>query len=204
MHTMYYIGGSPCSGKSTITEVLSEKWDLEYFKIDDALEKYTTLGASEGKSICMKHKQMSTQEIWMRDPSIQVEEELLFYDEIAEYIMDDIASLSTTKKIIAEGAAFKPDIMKKIGVLEHNYLCIVPTREFQIDMYKQREWMHYVIGECSDPEQAFMNWMERDVQFTLKVKAMCNRFGYTCLVNDGTQSIEALIQEVATHFHMED
>lgn len=37
---VYYIGGSPCSGKSTTAEILSKKYDLYYFKVDDYLDKY--------------------------------------------------------------------------------------------------------------------------------------------------------------------
>lgn len=33
----YYIGGSPCSGKSTIAEIPSKRYDLYYFKVDDFL-----------------------------------------------------------------------------------------------------------------------------------------------------------------------
>ena len=32
MINTYYIGGSPCSGKSTIAEIVSKKYDLYYFK----------------------------------------------------------------------------------------------------------------------------------------------------------------------------
>ena len=35
----YYIGGSPCRGKSTIAEILSKKYNLHYFKVDDYLDK---------------------------------------------------------------------------------------------------------------------------------------------------------------------
>lgn len=32
---IYWIGGSPCSGKSTIAEILAEKHDFTVFKCDD-------------------------------------------------------------------------------------------------------------------------------------------------------------------------
>ena len=41
----YYIGGSPCAGKSTVAEILSKKYNLYYFKVDDFLDGYTKLGA---------------------------------------------------------------------------------------------------------------------------------------------------------------
>lgn len=40
MEGLYIIGGSPCSGKSTIAEMIAEKYDFIYFKVDDYLEQY--------------------------------------------------------------------------------------------------------------------------------------------------------------------
>jgi dephospho-CoA kinase len=31
----YILGGSPCSGKSTIAEMLSKRYQLPYYKVDD-------------------------------------------------------------------------------------------------------------------------------------------------------------------------
>ena len=45
MTGIYFIGGSPCSGKSTVAESLSDKYDLYYFKVDDYLNQYTNRGA---------------------------------------------------------------------------------------------------------------------------------------------------------------
>ena len=68
MINTYYIGGSPCSGKSTIAEIVSKKYDLYYFKVDDFLDKYTNMGASKGYEICKKQEKMNAEEIWMREP----------------------------------------------------------------------------------------------------------------------------------------
>lgn len=40
----YYIDGSPCRGNTTKAEILSERYDLYYFKVDDFLDKYTKMG----------------------------------------------------------------------------------------------------------------------------------------------------------------
>lgn len=45
---IYYIGGSPCSGKSTTAKILSEKYGLYYFAVDDYLDKYLESGAKKG------------------------------------------------------------------------------------------------------------------------------------------------------------
>ena len=43
MKEIYYMGGSPCSGKSTAAEILAERYGLYYFKVDDYLEKYISI-----------------------------------------------------------------------------------------------------------------------------------------------------------------
>lgn len=48
MMNVYYIGGSPCCGKSTVAEFLSKKYDLFYFKVDDFLDKFTKMGRQRG------------------------------------------------------------------------------------------------------------------------------------------------------------
>ena len=83
----YVIGGSPCSGKSTVAELIAKKYDLYYFKVDDYLEEYTKKGALAGKEICKKQETMSPEQIWMRDPSLQCREELAYYNEVFPYVM---------------------------------------------------------------------------------------------------------------------
>lgn len=199
---IYFIGGSPCSGKSTVTEHIVKHFNFTYYKIDDYLETYIRRGAYDKKPICFKQQQMSSDEIWMRSPLIQAEEEWQFYDEIFEYVMEDIQNLSKDKPIIAEGAAFKPDLMKQLGVLKENYICMIPSRDFQIEKYRQRDWIGYVIGECTDSKKAFENWMERDSLFAQKVQTNCNILGYTCLVNDGTKAIAELEATVKQHLKL--
>ncbi len=50
--------------------------------------------------------------------------------------------------IITEGAAYTPKIIKKYGIQE--YITIIPTLEFQITHYKEREYVPYVLEGCSD------------------------------------------------------
>ena len=49
---LYILGGSPCSGKSTVAEILSRECGLTYFKVDENLERYIDLGAKKGYPIC--------------------------------------------------------------------------------------------------------------------------------------------------------
>lgn len=79
---------------------------------------YTLRGASLGYVICQKECTLSQEQIWMRDPQLQCEEEVRFYGEIFEFILEDIEKISDVKGIITEGAAYMPLLMKAKKVLQ--------------------------------------------------------------------------------------
>lgn len=180
-----FIGGSPCSGKSTVAERISNEYGAYYFKVDDFLQKFIVMGAKKEYPTCKHIADMSYNEIWMRDPLIQCEEEFRIYEEISEFIFDYLEKIDADF-IITEGAAFTPGIMKKYS--PKYYVSLVPTPEFQIYHYKKREWIKYVLKDCSNKDIAFDNWMNRDILFAKQVKAECDDDGFVCIINDGKKS----------------
>lgn len=85
----------------------------------------------------------------------------------------------------------------------NRYFSIVPSKEFQIYHYKQREWVPYVLSECKDKEKAFLNWMERDALFALNIHNQCKMEGYSSIINDGSIEIETLLCILSQHFGLE-
>lgn len=142
----------------------------------------------------------SPAETWMRSPVVQRDEEIQYYEEIFEFVLQDLEKLSDKKAIITEGAAYLPQLMNKIGIPQSRYLAITPSAEFQISHYRQRDWIHYILDECTDKETAFDNWMQRDILFAEHVTAMCREHDYFSILNDGSASIDDLISAVSSHF----
>ena len=194
---IFFIGGSPCSGKSTVAQILADRHSLRYFKVDDHLDRYLQAAAAQGKPACQRAVQMTPDEIWMRDPQLQCEEELRIYEEIFDLILADLAALSSQQDIITEGAAYLPMLMQRQRIAVDRYLSITPTKDFQVTHYRQREWVPYVLEGCRDKETAFRNWMERDALFALAVQQQCMDAGYASIVNDGAVSVENMVEMVA-------
>ena len=203
MMNIYFIGGSPCSGKSTVTEILAKKYHLYYFKADDFLEEYIKKGASLGYEICKKQEVMAPEEIWMREPQLQCDEEVMFYEETFGFAMADLERIQA-KEIITEGAAYLPKLMKQAGIAKERYIAITPSKEFQLYHYAKREWVPYVLEGCSDKDAAFSNWMNRDILFAQEVRRQCNDEQYVSIINDGSTDIEGLVKKVASHFELGD
>ncbi len=202
LEDVYFVGGSPCSGKSTIVEMISNKNDFYYFKVDDFLEKYIKLAALDHKPICTKVSNMTSDEIWMRNPLIQSEEEFEIYNEMFEFIISDIKSIKTKKTVIAEGAAFTPEFAKKYALKK--YIAIIPTKDFQLFHYQKRPWINEILKDCQDKEKAFNNWMERDSIFANAVYKQCIDNCYDVIINDGRKTIDQMLKQVEEYFKIGD
>ena len=197
---IYYIGGSPCSGKSTVAEILSEQYDLYYFKVDDFLDSYTKQGALKGYPVCRKQVELTPDQIWMRDPVLQCTEELIYYEEVFEFIERDLEQIKNVNGVITEGAAYVPGLIRDAQIPENRYLSITPTKEFQLFHFRKRTFVPYILRGCSNMEKAFDNWMERDILFAGEVRKQCGETGYTSVINDGSMEIAGLSNLVAAHF----
>lgn len=194
-----FIGGSPCSGKSTVAERISEEYGAYYFKVDDFLDEFTARAADRGYPVCKKIMAMTPEEIWMRDPSVQCEEEFLIYQEISELVSEYLKNIDADF-IITEGAAYTPEVMGEYKTKE--YIAIIPAPDFQITHYKEREWVPYVLEGCSDRQRAFDNWMQRDILFAERVKAECEKKKIPCITNDGRITRDGLTGMVKELFHL--
>ena len=202
MKTIYYIGGSPCCGKSTIAERICERYGFQYYKADDLLMEFIEKGEDNGDEWLKYVLGMSIDQLWLRAPEKLREEELLTYEKLFPYIMDGLNKLDKSTPIIAEGAAFLPSLVNKAGIDNKHYICIVPTREFQIRHFSERLWVNDYLESCSDKEKAFNNWMERDALFALSAMNQAQEIGYTTLVVDGAKSIDENYRLVIETFRL--
>ena len=185
------IGGSPCSGKSTAAERIAQEYGAYYFKVDDHLSELIKQAADNGSAVCNAIQQMSPEEIWMREPEVQCKEEFEVYRDIAPFVFDMISRIEADL-IITEGAAYTPEVMETYTA--DGYVTIVPSPEFQVSHYREREWVPYVLEGCSDKDKAFDNWMQRDILFAQQIHAECVTSGIPYKVNDGSESVEQLCQ----------
>jgi hypothetical protein len=200
MNNIYFLGGSPCCGKSTIAEQISEKYGFKYYKADNNLEKYVKLGSDEGNDWLKYISTMSIDELWLRDPHVLHDEEFHTYEELFPYFISDLEKLCIDGSVIAEGVAFLPYLVDKLQIDKKNYICIVPTKNFQIYQYNKRQWVEEYLSSCADRIKAFSNWMERDALFALSVLKQAKNIGYQAIVVDGKASVESNLSLVEKCF----
>jgi 2-phosphoglycerate kinase len=196
---LYLIGGSPCSGKTTITNQIAETYGFSTYRCDDAYFEHAKELTTE-QPVFSRLVNTSSEAIWMRPVPQQIEEELAIYREEFPFIVRDLRYLAQSGPVIAEGAALLPSLVATLGIASHRAIWIVPTEEFQRYHYGQRDWRHDVVKDCSNPERAWENWMARDAGFARRVAAEARDHAFALITTDGSASIETNLAIVERHF----
>ena len=198
---LYMIGGSPCSGKSTIASLLTQQYGLLHIKLDDLTDQMMDQARANAKPISLLRQDRSPDQIWLRHPKEMADEEWRFYEEIFPYVASYLLE-HQEKPLLVEGAGLLPHLVKELEWPASSYLCLTPTADFQKKHYKQREWVPYVLEGTTNPEQAFENWMQRDILFAQMVRKEAVRLGYPSLITDGSQSEKQTAEEIARIFKL--
>ena len=185
---LYMIGGSPCSGKSTIASLLARQYQLLHIKLDDLVEEMMSQASADSQPICLLRQD--------RNPEEMADEEWRFYEEIFPYVKSYLIK-NQDRPLLVEGAGFLPHLVKELECPASSYLCLTPTADFQKKHYIQREWVPYVLEGTTNPKQAFENWMQRDILFAQMVRKEAVLLGYPSLITDGSQSENQTAEEVA-------
>lgn len=199
----YFIGGSPCSGKSTIAEKISSEYDMLYYKADDHFQAHIKQALKNNIEEMIKLTKMTCDDIWLnRTVEEQFADTVQFYRQEVKMCIQDIAKMKTNKPIIAEGAVFMPSFMNDYSIPQNKFFCLIPSFDFQMHHYKKREWVKEVLKDSSDKKKAFSNWMERDYKFSRFVKAEANKFRYASYEINNQTDDAVLYKEIINAFEL--
>jgi NifB/MoaA-like Fe-S oxidoreductase len=158
------------------------------------------MGANEGDEWLKYIVEMSMDELWLRDPRVLHDEEFHTYERLMPYFMSDLENFSEDIPIITEGAAFLPYLVDQLQIDNKHYLCVVPTKEFQVNQYKKRLWVNQYLSSCSNREKAFNNWMKREIMFASSVLEQARNIGYKTLIVDGFMSLNENLIFIEEYF----
>lgn len=196
----YVLGGSPCSGKSTVAAGLACDFNLVYYKTDDYEVAHLQRCRPDRHPVMWRYAHMSWNEIWSQPVVAQVRDEFAFYQERFELVLEDLAGLDASRPLLLEGAAFLPKLVQRLGVRREHVLFMVPTAEFQVSHYRRRPWIQTILQQCDDPVEAFDNWMLRDQLFGQEILRQARACGYPTMIVDGTLPADAVWARVAKSF----
>ncbi|MBE0689229.1 MAG: hypothetical protein IH587_03800 [Anaerolineae bacterium] len=201
-HTLiYWLGGSPCSGKSSIAQRLARDYGLTLYLCDDAMGRHMAQATPDRQPTMARLAGMTPDEIWLEPVEAQVRRVQHFYREEFPLIMADIASLP--RPLIVEGVAAMPELVAALIDDPARAIWLVPSAEFQLEHYSRRPWVQEIVGATSDPAQAWANWMARDAAFADRMAAQAATLNLICLRVDGQHDLDAMAGQVTRHFQLD-
>jgi hypothetical protein len=199
---IYWIGGSPCAGKSSLAEILAARYELYLYQADEAYVRHEKIVTQENYPIFYKLAHSSCEEVWMRPVEQQADEEILLYREEFPLILEELLALPKSQPVLAEGAALLPECVIPLVKRWQQAIWIVPTAEFQLTHYERRAWAKEVVKTCTNPEQAFHNWMQRDMRFAAFIEQEALQRGMPVLSVNGTRSLAENTALVKQYFRL--
>jgi hypothetical protein len=187
----YWIGGSPCAGKSTIAGLLAARHGLAHVECD---------AGAEARVVRMGGRtEMGTCERLSRPPEWQAAREIAFYRDQFPFLL---AEFPADEPMLVEGADLLPELLQEIAVPAYRAVWVVPTPDFQVRHYESRPWVADYLKDCADPARAFQNWMRRDMLFAEHVRTQAAALGGEVLVVDGSRPVTETARQVEEHFRL--
>lgn len=190
--SVLFLGGSPCSGKSSAASALCQRYGLRYYQCDESFSAHAGAATVEMQPNLHRISLLRDDALWMRPVAELLADEIAVYREEFAMIESDIRDLLVAgqgQMVLVEGAALLPDeVFARCGAS----VCaawLVPSPEFQWLHYSRRAWAKEVVSACSDPDVAFAHWMQRDIEFANWIEGRARSLGYACLRVDGSTSL---------------
>lgn len=198
-HNIFWLGGSPCAGKSSVADKLAARYGLTLYRCDDAFDRHMAQCNAQDHPTLSAIARMSWDKIWMRPVDVQVAAELDAYREEWGMILHDLRNLPQDRPLLVEGCALLPELVASLAPPQRA-LWFVPAPAFQRKHYAQRAFIQHILAQCRDPQTAWENWMGRDEQFGQTVANAAAARDYPVEWVDGRRSIVELTDLAAAHF----
>ena len=99
----YWIGGSPCAGKSSLAAMLATRHGLLHVECDAGAEQRVARMAGRQLATYEELSALGTCERLAKPPRWQAERELAFYREQFSFLLDELAALPADRPAIVEG-----------------------------------------------------------------------------------------------------
>jgi hypothetical protein len=201
LKNVFWLGGSPCAGKSSISEIISSRFGLDVYHVDEAFDVHAQGFDPIRHPTLTKWLASSWDQRWMQPIDSLVRDVIGCYQEHFTMILEDVFSLPK-RPLLVEGTALLPRDVARVLSRQSRAIWVIPTTDFQRAHYLKRDWVRGIVEKCSNPEIALHNWMERDIQFAKWIEAEVSAVHLPLLKVDGNRTIKENAETVARHFQL--
>jgi dephospho-CoA kinase len=190
----YFIGGSPCAGKSTICDLLAARHGWQTYHCDEHYDAH--LERAKPGSILSKFRNMTWLEAFTtRSLETMIHNELEANRELGAFALEDLSAIDSP--VMAEGMALMPELLVKLKP-RVRAVYLIPTESFQREHYAKRDWAQSLLATTDDPKGVFEKWMARDAANARTICDQARAFDFPVLEVDGALDVMEVLEWVET------
>jgi hypothetical protein len=176
--SVYWIGGAPGAGKSTIARRIAARCGLELYATDDVMADHARRSTAADAPYLERFKAMDMDERWLtRSPETMLETFHWFRGEGFPLIVEDLLRRPAGTPVVAEGFRLLPHLVMPLLEKVNHAVWLLPTPAFRDAALASRGADWDLPGRTSDPERARLNLSRRDRMFTDRLIGECERLG---------------------------
>jgi hypothetical protein len=204
MKHLYWLGGSPCAGKTTISHIIAQEFGWQTYHIDREVEHYLERANKQSQPNLAAYREMGLKRFLLLSAKEQLDIVLGMSQEQFAFILEDIAQFPEDVPVLVEGANLRPQDVAPIMSDNSHALWLVPTEEFQLDVYPRRgTWVQDVLRHNFEDDtkvDVFEQWMERDAMMARWAAKSAESVGIRVIIVDGSVSLLDNAEIVMKHF----
>ena len=194
-----WIGGATDTGKTTISQIIAERYGLQLYNYD----RHDSLQIERLAQTLPRYRAFlfaSLDERWVRpDPEDQVQWLMQAFRDRFPLVVKDLLDLPKRPMIVAEGFGLTPEFLSPVLSSKRQAIWLVPTEEFKWASMKRRNKPSFR-DQVSNPERATRNVFTRDMLLAERVKAQVQARSLTVYEVDGSRSVEEMATLIEQHF----
>ena len=199
-----WIGGAQWAGKSTVANLLAEKYGItayhhDYHNARSHHARWVEKRVRTGEP----YPEFDFEWMWVTRTPAEMAEELIseHFPEAFEWILDDLRALHPGRPILAEGWGLRPELVAPLVDSPRRMVVMVPTEEFQRHQERTLERAGSLQAPgLSDPERGQRNRIGRDRLVGEDVVASAHSLGIRVISVDGSLDAAGVAGLVADHF----
>jgi hypothetical protein len=198
---VYWLSGSPCGGKTTVSNVLAKRYDWNVYHVDEHWDNHKERATAENHPTYIAITRVTGDELWLRPLDEQIRTEPIFVKEAFPLILEDIEQLlaKDTRPLIVD-ASVVPSSVQSILPSKNHIFYLIPSEHFQREQYALRPSIKHTLAKTSDVELAWSNWMARDAAYARWLEVQVKAADLDYLKVSGAMSLTDTVNMIADHY----
>lgn len=191
---MLWIGGPPCSGKTSIARLLAGRHDLRAYNSDAHTWEHHDKAVARAYPAAARWESMTPDEAWLCDIDEMVAISIAANEERCRLMVEDLEGLPRSPLVVIEGTPLFPSFIAPRLAGRDHAVWLIPTSEFQSTRLRERP--RHTWQQTSDPERALENRIERERLVGRHIEADALARELRVIRIDGSRSLLEVAAEV--------